>query len=216
MTDFAKARRYMVDCQLRPFDITDHRLLAAFDEVERERFLPDEARAVAYLDRLVDVGEGRRLLTPMTLARLIQALALKGTEQVVDVACGLGYSTAVLARLAEKVTGVESSATLAQGASARLAASGVTNATVVQSALGQPPSLPGPVDAILINGAVDVIPAAWASALKEGGRIAFIRADQPGRAALATKIGGALAERVLLDASAPALPEFARPVEFAF
>ena len=95
MTDFAAARRMMVDGQVRTADVTDPRLLAAMLELPRERFFPEEKAALAYLDLDVPVSEAggpvRRLLKPMVLAKLIQLAELRGTDRVLDVGCATGY-----------------------------------------------------------------------------------------------------------------------------
>src|SRR5262245_60762761 len=109
MTDFAQARRMMVEGQIRTNDVTDLRVLAAFDEVSRERFVPERWRAIAYLDRDVPVQEtgGRCLLKPMVLAKLIQAAEAGEGDRVLDVGCATGYSSAVLAKLARLVVALE-------------------------------------------------------------------------------------------------------------
>ena len=97
MTDFAAARRNMVDGQVRTADVTDLRIISAMLEVPRERFVPPASAALAYLDLDVPVGGGRRLLKPMVLAKLIQAADLEPTDHVLDVGCATGYGAAVLA-----------------------------------------------------------------------------------------------------------------------
>lgn len=217
MIDFVKARRNMVDCQVRPSDVTDHAVLAAFDKVERERFLPDEAKPIAYLDRQLPVGGGRVLLAPMVLARLVQALQPRKTEKAVDLACGLGYSTALLAELTESVVGVEASQALANEAQARLSAQGVANAKVIVAPLANPPAQGGPADVMLVNGLVEVAPTSWLEAIADGGRVACVKLEGgSGRAVLLTRIGAEFSEQILFDATAPALPEFQRKPEFAF
>ena len=97
MLDFAQARRMMVDGQLRTFDVNDLPLLAAVDDIPRERFVPDDRVAFAYIDQDIPVSDGldvperRFMLVPMVLARLIQALDIKKSDKILDVACGLGY-----------------------------------------------------------------------------------------------------------------------------
>jgi protein-L-isoaspartate(D-aspartate) O-methyltransferase len=108
MTNFALARRNMIDSQLRPNRVTDARLLAAVGELPRERFLPEAMRAVAYSDEDVPLGNGRYLMEPMVLTRLVQALqADPDDDRALVVASGRGYGAALLARLAASVVAVE-------------------------------------------------------------------------------------------------------------
>ena len=100
MPDFAAARRMMVDGQVRTADVTDLRLLAAMQDLPRERFFPADKAALAYLDLDAVVSAPgqpvRRLLKPMVLAKLIQTAAIAGSDRVLDVGCGTGYSTVLL------------------------------------------------------------------------------------------------------------------------
>ena len=122
MTDFAAARRHMVDGQVRTTDVTDLRVISAMLEVPRERFVPPAAAALAYLDLDVPVARAasRRLLKPMVLAKLIQAAELEATDRVLDVGCATGYAAAVLARIAGQVVALEQDAGLAKAARAAL------------------------------------------------------------------------------------------------
>src|SRR4029079_16420035 len=124
MTDFAAARRMMVDGQVRTADVTDLRLLAAMLELPRERFFPAEKAPLAYLDWEVPASNPgqpiRRLLKPMVLAKLLQAADIGETERVLDVGCGTGYSTVLLTHLAGSVVGLEEDANLARQAVAAL------------------------------------------------------------------------------------------------
>src|SRR5690606_1584450 len=119
MTDFAQARKAMVDHQLRTRDITDRRLLAAMGKVTREAFVPEARRSLAYVDRpqqLVEEPGGRALRAPTPFARLVQLAGVGANDRVLDIGCGSGYSTAVLAELAAAVVGVEATAALAETA----------------------------------------------------------------------------------------------------
>jgi protein-L-isoaspartate(D-aspartate) O-methyltransferase len=107
MTDFALARRNMIDGQLRPNRVTNAQLLAAIGELPRERFLPEATRSVAYADDDVPLGNGRYLMEPMVLARLIQALQPRPEDRAMVVASGPGYGAALLARLVHSVIVVE-------------------------------------------------------------------------------------------------------------
>jgi protein-L-isoaspartate(D-aspartate) O-methyltransferase len=219
MTDFALARRNMVDGQLRPNRVTNAALLAAVGELPRERFLPEGLRSVAYADDDVPLGNGRFLMEPMVLARLIQALQPQPEEKALVVACGHGYGAALLSRLVKSVVAVESDPTLAGVAEQTIRDLGIANIdlTVARSEAGAAAS--APYDAILIEGAVQEIPRAILEQLAEGGRLTTVVAAPSGVlgvAQLVVKEGGVTSGRPLFDAGTPALPGFARPARFTF
>src|SRR5258708_12792093 len=116
MTDFALARRNMIDSQLRPNRVTNARLLAAISELPRERFLPEAMRSVAYSDEDVPLGNGRYLMEPMVLARLVQALhATADHHRPLVIASCRGYGAALLTRLAASVLAVQSGPRVSAG-----------------------------------------------------------------------------------------------------
>jgi protein-L-isoaspartate(D-aspartate) O-methyltransferase len=223
MTDFARLRQSMVDSQIRPNDVTDPRIIAAMLELPRERFVPAARADLAYLDDDIIVREAQRdgapryLMEPMIQARLVQALELQPQDNVLDVGCATGYSTALLARLAGSVTGLEEDAELVRTARERLAEMGITNARIVQAPL--PGGAPGgeKYDAILLNGSVERVPESLARQLKEDGRlVAVMRCGPLGRATLQVRNNGVLSGRPLFDAAVPMLPGFEAPREFVF
>jgi protein-L-isoaspartate(D-aspartate) O-methyltransferase len=201
--------------------VTDPRLLAAMLDVPREQFFPEDKVSLAYLDIDVPVSETglpvRRLLKPMVLAKLIQAAGLAQTDHVLDVGCATGYSTAVLARLAGTVAGLEEDAELARQASTMLAAAGVTNAKVVTGALARGCPAEAPYDLILLEGATESVPAVLLEQLKNGGRLACVLGrGQAGKAMIYRRTDGDLSGRAVFDAAASLLPGFAKPQEFVF
>lgn len=215
--DFATARRKMVDNQVRPNDVTDPRLVSAFLEVPRERFAPADRAAIAYMDSDLSIGDGRALLKPLVLARLLQAADVQESDRVLDVACGTGYSTAVLAHLAHSVTALEENARLAAEASRLLGELGAGNASVVTGPLTAGWSKDAPYDVILINGAVEVVPEALLAQLKEDGCLLAILSRGPvGEAILYQRVATDISTRSLFDAAAPLLKEFVKPPEFVF
>ena len=219
MTDFALARRNMVDGQLRPNRVTNGALLTAVGELPRERFLPEALRSVAYADDDVPLGNGRFLMEPMVLARLIQALQPQAEEKALVVASGCGYGAALLSRLVKAVVAVESDAALAGVAEQTFKDLGIVNInqTVAKSEAGGPAE--APYDAILIEGAVQEIPRAILDQLAEGGRLSTIMAAPAGVlgvAQLVLKEGGVTSGRPMFDAGTPALPGFAPPARFTF
>lgn len=220
MLDFATARRMMVDGQVRTADVTDPRILGAMLELPRERFLPDGKAQLAYLDLDLPLGEGgartpRRMLKPMVLAKLLQAAEIGETDRVLDIGCGSGYGAALLAQLAGAVVALEQDETLLKQAKAAL--SGSPNVTVVAGPLLAGAAANGPYDAIVLEGATEVVPAELIGQLKEGGRlVCVLRAGAVGKAMAYRLIGGELSGRPIFDAAAPLLPGFDKPAAFVF
>lgn len=217
MLDYAQARRLMVDCQLRTFDVTDIALLDAFDAVPRERFLPADRATFAYIDQPQAVGtedgETRFMPAPMVLARLIQALSLKPGHRVLDVGSGLGYGAAILRRLGTEVVALESLPGLA--ASAREALGG--GVAVEIGPLDKGAAGHGPYDAILVEGQVAQRPQALLDQLADGGRLACVQGQgRPAKATLWVRSGNAFGSRPLFDATLPPLRAFAVEAGFAF
>jgi protein-L-isoaspartate(D-aspartate) O-methyltransferase len=221
MIDFAAARRMMVDGQIRTADVTDLRLQTAMLELPRERFLSSDKESLAYLDIELPVSAAgrpvRRLLKPMVLAKLIQAAAIVETDRVLDVGCGSGYSTALLARLSGSVVGLEEDPALARQAADALSSSAVPNARIVTGSLASGCAGEGPYDVIVLEGSAELIPAALFDQLKEHGRLVGVLGRGPsGKAMLYRRIQGELSGRVVFDAAAAPLPGFAKPPEFVF
>lgn len=228
MGDFAKARLNMVESQVRPNGVTDRRILEAMFAVPREVFVPEAERSLAYMDGDIPLapaqqgGPRRGIMAPMPLARLIQLADIQPGELVLDVGCTTGYSTAILARLAESVVGLECDARLADTATNTLVELGVDNAAVVTGPLQDGYASEGPFDAIVLGGAVQQVPDALLAQLKEGGRLVAIVSGEgrtppgSGRAFVFSRIRSEISRRPAFDAGAPLLPGFARTPEFVF
>ncbi len=217
MFDTVAARRMMVDGQIRTADVTDLDLINAMLAVPRERFAPPAVAGQAYVDGDLPIGDGRALLKPMVLAKLLQALQVRRDSHVLDVGCGTGYSSAVLARLAGSVVALEENEDLAR--QARLALAAAADAHVVCAigplTTGWPQA--GPYDLILLNGATEILPDALGRQLKPEGRLACVFGRAPtGKAMTFRQIEGHLAGRPIFDASAALLPGFAAPPSFVF
>ncbi|MEQ8934563.1 MAG: protein-L-isoaspartate O-methyltransferase [Amphiplicatus sp.] len=216
--DYAEARKHMVNSQVRTSDVTDLRLQLALESIPRERFLPAELKDQAYVEREIAYAPGRTLLRARDFAKLAAAADIGPEDLVLDVACGAGYSTAVLAALAETVIAVEADEALAAGAQETLSDIGIDNAAVVAGDPAKGAPSQGPFDVIFIGGAISVEPEALLRQLKEGGRLAAIRrTDGVSRAVIYRRAGEGFAARTVFDAAtASVLPEFQAPKTFKF
>lgn len=216
MPDFAARRTVMVDSQVRPSDVTKFPIIAAMLDVPRERFVPDALREAAYIGENLEIAPGRVLLEPRTLAKMLDALDIQPAEMVLDVGAGLGYSAAVIARLAEAVIAVEEDEALAAEAEAALSALGADNAVVVTGPLAKGAPRHGPYDAIVVEGAAEVIPEELIGQLKEGGRIGCLFMEGAlGVCRIGLKHAGRMTWRFAFNAAAPVLPGLAAKAEFA-
>jgi protein-L-isoaspartate(D-aspartate) O-methyltransferase len=217
MPDYATQRLNMVESQVRANDVTDVRIHEAMRAVPRENFVPSAKRGVAYADAAIEVVRGRYLLEPRTFSKLLQLADLRPDDTVLDVACGTGYSTAVIARLAKTVIGLEQDADLVRVACEAVPAVGAKNAVVMQGSLIDGFPAKAPYDAIFVNGAIEMVPDGLLAQLAEGGRlVAVIRAGELGRATLFLREHGRIGHRVAFDAAAPALVGFRNSVGFIF
>ena len=217
MSDFAERRRIMVDTQVRPSDVTKFPIIEAMLTVPRERFVPDALRETAYMGEHVPLGEGRVVLDPRVLAKMIEAVDIDRDDLVLDIGAGLGYSAAVMARMAEAVIALEENPEFAKEAERVLGENGADNVAVVEGALADGAAKHGPYDVIIVEGAAEVIPDAITSQLKDGGRIVAIFADgRLGTARIGHCFDGAISWRSAFNANAPTLPGFERAREFVF
>jgi len=218
-TDFAMARRNMIEGQLRPNRVTDPALLAAMAEVPRERFLPPALQPLAYVDEDLRLGCGRALMEPMVFARLVQEARVRPGSRVLVVAAGAGYGAAVLARMGARVVALEAPGPAAEvlRASPAAKAPGVTTAI---GPLAEGWAAEAPYDVVLIEGAVEEIPPALPNQLVDGGRLVTVRASGkpgvPGRAVRLLRVAGTVTEVPLFDAGTILLPEFRRAPAFVF
>lgn len=161
----------MVERQLRRRGIGDERVLAAMGEVPREEFVSEGQRGRAYADSALPIGEGQTISQPWIVAAICQALALKGSERVLDVGAGSGYSTAVLTRLAAQVIGIERHASLAEGARRILDRLGYGNARVLVGDGSRGLPARAPFEAIAVHATAPAPPRALLDQLTDGGRL---------------------------------------------
>jgi protein-L-isoaspartate(D-aspartate) O-methyltransferase len=216
MTDFAMRRTVMVDTQVRPSDVTKFPIIDAMLSVQREAFVPANRAEIAYLGEDLDFGGGRALLAPRSFAKLLDALNPRTGDLVLDVGCLWGYSTAVLARLADAVVALDTPEHVAE-AEARLAEHGVDNAICHAGTMADGVAAHGPYDVVLIEGGVETLPEALGEQLKEGGRIgALFLEGSLGIARIGVRSGDRVMWRDAFHATAPVLPGFGRRDTFRF
>ena len=217
MIDFAARRNMMVDTQVRPSDVTKFRIIEAMLSVPREDFVPSAQREAAYMGENLDLGQGRVLLEPRTLAKMLDVLAITNRELVMDVGGGMGYSTAVIAHMAEAVVAVEEDEAMAHEAQEALMAAGADNAVVHVGPLVEGAQQHGPYDVIILQGGVQQVPAPLLDQLKEDGRIAALFMNgELGEVRVGRKRGADISWRMAFNAAAPVLPGFGREVAFEF
>ena len=216
MTDFTHRRTTMVDTQVRPSDVTKFPIIDAMLSVPREVFVPADKREAAYVGEHVDLGDGRVVLDPRTLAKMLEAADIGRGDLVLDIGPGLGYSAALAARMADAVIALEDSADRVADAERALAEAGADNVAVVEGALAEGAAKHGPYDVILIQGAVERVPEALTNQLKEGGRIvAIFLEDRLGVVRVGHRNDAAVSWRFAFNAGAPLLPGFETAKAFA-
>ncbi len=220
MIDFEDARIKMVDCQIRPNDVTNYDILEAFLEVPREEFVTQGHRALAYIDEdllLVDGDSPRYLMEAMTLSKLIQLADIGKDDIVLDIGCATGYSTALLSKLCSSVVAVESEPSLAELATQKLIALNYDNAVVVNGPLEQGYASEGPYDAIVVGGAVEHLPDQLKDQLKEAGRLVVVEGTgNAGVARIYVKESGVVSGRTVFNSAVMPLPGFQKESGFVF
>jgi protein-L-isoaspartate(D-aspartate) O-methyltransferase len=222
--DLDRARFNMIEQQVRPWEVLDPAVLALLDSVRRDQFVPAAQKALAYVDMELPLGNGadQVMLAPRLQARMVQDLAIKPTDKVLEIGTGSGYTTALLASLAQRVVSLEIDETIARMARQNLQQAGIANAEVrVADAAANgfaACAAEGPWDAILVAGSVAEVPAALLALLAPGGRLITIVGHDPVmRATIVTRAADAqYATAQPWDTVAPRLQNFAEPSRFSF
>ncbi len=206
----------MIESQLMPCGVVSPAVATAFRTVAREDFVAADRRGVAYVDSEQPMGEGRMLMAPLSIGRLVEAAGIRPADRVLVVAAGTGYAAALVAAMGATVVALEDNAALAAVARANLAR--WPNASVVEGNLPEGHAALAPYSLILVDGAVDELPQSLIAQLAEGGRVAAIvtGADRVSRAAIGRKAGAILRFDPFAEAGAPPLPQFGKPKGFQF
>lgn len=182
MIDAALQRKNMVESQVRPSDVTDRRVIRAMLETPREEFVPGGMKALAYMDTEIGLDgtqSGRAMMAPRVFSKLVQLANLDKGDVVLDVGAGSGYSSAVIAKIAETVVALEADAGLADAAAAAVQKLGLDNIAVVKGALNAGYASEGPYDAIILEGMVPKVPQALLEQLKDGARLVAVVGEGP-------------------------------------
>jgi|MDSW01.1.fsa_nt_gb protein-L-isoaspartate(D-aspartate) O-methyltransferase len=221
MSDYAAARQNMVDCQLSTNQIYSPDVLKAMSTVPRELFLAEGRRHLAYLDEDTLIGEGRYLIEPMVLGRLIQALNPKKDEVLLDIGGGTGYSAALFSEMVQTVIALESHDAFLKYAQKVWLDLDLCNIVDLKGDLEQGSSAHAPYDMILINGSVPHVPENLVEQLKiHTGRLACILRPSPesqGKAVLVLRTGERdYSVTSLFDAAVPYLNAFKEKGDFVF
>lgn len=215
MTNYSARRTMMVDTQIRPSDVTKFPIIDAMLRVPREAYVPRQLREAAYVGENVDLGGGRVVMEPRTLAKMLDALDIQGDELVLDIGSAYGYSAAVMARMAEAVVAVEEDAEMIGEAQTALAEHGADNVIMHEGPLTGGAPDHGPYDVIAVEGAIEHLPDSITDQLKEGGRIACLFMEGAlGVMRIGYKIDGVINWRFSFNAGAPVLPGFEKHAAF--
>lgn len=224
--DFERARFNMIEQQIRPWDVLDLDVLALLSHVKREDFVPLAHKALAFTDMMIPlVGptdealrNGWCMLEPKMEARLLQDVAPKAHEKVLEVGAGSGYMAALLASRAQRVISLELHPELARMARENLQRAGIRNVEVREADGARGLAAEGPFDVILLSGSVFEVPQVLLNQLKVGGRLAAITGSDPVmRATFVTRTGEASFQTTQpWDTLAPRLAHFPEPSRFHF
>ncbi len=219
--NFEQCRENMVDSQIHPLGVVDPRILESFSAIPREKFVNPGQEGIAYCDEDLPLGAGRFLMEPSVHARLLQHAAPRADDVVLDIGCGIGYSSAVLSSLVSTVIALENDQEALTRAESLWGELGCTNIAAYQGALREGLAEHAPFSLILFNGAVSSVPTELLSQLDENSRLLAILSPNPGREAGKAVLiercpGGHFSDRVLFDANIPCLSGFEPRKEFVF
>lgn len=213
--DFESLRYRMIQLQVRTWGVLDQGVLDALTSVPRECFTPEAQRNLAFVDGRLPIGKGLTMLEPKLEARVLQAVALKSSDSVLEIGAGSGHMAALLAFRAERVRSIEIDPELAALARSNLQKAGIENAIVEDGdgAAGWPAR--APFDVIVLSGGIAQVPEVLFEQLKPGGRLfAFVGSDPVMQGTLYTKTdNGRIRSSVLFDTL---VPELRLPIHSAF
>jgi len=216
--NFEQARHNMIEQQIRPAEVLDQKVLDVIAATPREDFVPLSYRNLAFVDMLIPLDHGQAMWTPIMEGRMLQALALRSTDNVLEVGTGSGYTAAMLAKLGRRVTTVEINPELARQAQQNLNRHGGRDVTLEIGDASRDWESDAPYDAIVIGGSVPLMPDAYTHRLKIGGRLFAIVGDAPVmECILITRLGDReWTQEALFETDVPALVNAPQPQRFVF
>jgi len=216
--DFERARLNMVEQQIRTWEVLDQRVLDLLFRVRREDYVPLQYRALAFADMEIPIGHGETMLTPKLEARMLQELALRHGDRILEVGTGGGYMTALLASLGGHVVSVDIVPEFTRAAGTRLAAHGIANVTLETGDAARGWDRHAPYDAIVLTGSVPVLPSGFVKYLPPGGRLLAVVGEPPVmEAQLVTCIAaGACNPMGLFETCIAPLKNAPQPARFVF
>jgi protein-L-isoaspartate(D-aspartate) O-methyltransferase len=216
--NFDQARQNMVENQVRPWEVLDGRVLDVLGRVRREDFVAPEHRQLAFADLCLPIGHGEVMMKPVMEGRVLQALAVKPEDHVLEIGTGSGFLTACLASLAARVVSVDMHADFTATAGQRLQAAGITNAQLTTGEAVSSWQPQGTFDVVVVTGAVHRIPDRFLGWLKPGGRLLAVRGESPVQQVmlLTSEGNGRYREEALLETDLPYLAHAEPPRRFTF
>jgi len=216
--DFERARFNMVEQQIRPWDVLDPQVLELLSRMRREDFVPEAYRMLAFADLEIPLGKGEKMLPPKLEARMLQEIALKPDETVLEVGTGSGYMTALLASLSRQVYSVEIVPEFSAAAAEKLRAHAQHNVTLEVGDAARGWERHAPYDVIVLTGSVPILPSAFQASLKPGGRLIAVVGEAPVmEAKLITCVtAGACRSESLFETCIPPLRNVLQPERFVF
>jgi protein-L-isoaspartate(D-aspartate) O-methyltransferase len=213
-----QARYYMIEQQIRPWDVSDTAVLDLMASVKREDFVPLAQKSMAFVDMAIELPGGQSMLPPRVQARLLQDAAVKPTDKVLEIGTGSGYMTALLAHQAQRVISLEINPEIADMARANLQRAGIHNVEVRQADGSKGTPAEAPFDVILLGGSIAEVPQSLLNLLKVGGRLVAIVGEEPiMHAQVITRTSETnFTSTEKWDDNAPRLLNFAEPTAFKF
>jgi len=217
ITDFEVAREAMVECQVLPGGVRDTKLCRVLKNIPREAYVPEKYKNLAYMDKNIPLIGEREVLNPLVLSMLVELADIQPDDLVLDIGCGLGYSTAVLAALAGTVVALENNPVFVESANTVLQNQNIDNAVVVEGdhAVGHPKQ--GPFNVIFIGGLVDEVPHTLLDQLDENGRLVCVSTyENASRGVIISRHGDSFSINAALDVTAPKMLGFEKEEQFSF